>query len=123
MRTGKIFNNPEMKERRRELRSNMTKAERLLWIQLKGKALNGYKFRRQHSIGYYVTDFYCTKVKLAVEVDGPTHYNDEEAENDKERQELIENLGVHFLRFTNDEVFETLDTVIDRIKNKIKSLT
>ena len=123
MQPEKIFNNPKMKEKRKKLRANVTNAERLLWIQLKGKAINGYKFRRQHSIGYYVTDFYCPKVNLAVEIDGETHCSDEEIENDKESQGLIENLGIHFLRFTNQEVFEAMDTVIEKIKNKIESLT
>ena len=122
MTQDKIFNNPNLKQRRRELRNNMTKAEVFLWLELKGKKLGGYKFRRQHSIEIYVVDFYCTKVKLAVEIDGATHITDEEIEKDKQRQSIIEKYGIHFLRFTNEEIFEDRINVLDKILNKVKEL-
>ena len=118
----KIFNNPNLKQRRRELRANMTKAEVLLWFELKGKKLGGYKFRRQHSIEIYVVDFYCTKVKLAVEIDGATHVTDEEIVKDKLRQSIIEKYGIEFLRFTNDEVFDDRQNVLDKILARVKEL-
>jgi len=119
MKNEKIFNNLKLKEKRKELRNNMTNAERLLWTELKGKKISGYKFRRQHSIGIYIPDFYCTGLKLAIEVDGPTHCTDIEVKYDDERQKEIENLGIQFLRFTNDEIYNNLYNVIEKIKETI----
>lgn len=69
----KIFNRNEELEKRRELRNNSTKAESLLWQQLKGKQVAGFKFRRQYSVGKFVLDFYCAERKLAIELDGSSH--------------------------------------------------
>jgi len=117
-----IFNNPRLKERRRELRKNMTNAGVILWYELKGKKLNGYKFRRQHSIGDYIADFYCPMLKLAIEVDGATHSTTDEVDYDTERQAELENFGISFLRFRNEEVYQDKLNVIERIKIKIGEL-
>jgi very-short-patch-repair endonuclease len=69
----RIFNRASEKEKRRALRKNMTKAEVLLWIQLKNRKLLGQRVLRQYSVGPYVVDFYIPKLKLAIEVDGATH--------------------------------------------------
>ena len=69
----KIFNRNEELEKPRELRNNSTKAESLLWQQLKGKQVAGFKFRRQYSVGKFVLDFYCAERKLAIELDGSSH--------------------------------------------------
>jgi very-short-patch-repair endonuclease len=63
----KIHNSIKLKARRKYLRNNMANAEVLMWTQLKGKSLSGYKFRRQHSVGEYILDFYNTALKLAIE--------------------------------------------------------
>jgi len=65
-----IHNVPESNDRRKELRENLTAAEALLWLNLKGRRLNGKKFRRQHSIGPYIVDFFCPESRLAIELDG-----------------------------------------------------
>jgi len=117
---GSIFNRKELNKRRQQLREEMTKAELLLWQQLKNKQMLGYKFRRQHSIGAYVVDFYCPKIKLAVEIDGMTHITNEEIEYDRQRQEEIETLGIQFLRFTNEMIFNDLNNVLNEIKGKIE---
>jgi len=83
---------------------------------LKTKPL-GYKFRRQHPIGIYIADFFCYKLKLAIEVDGPVHTKEEIKKNDEERQKLIESEGIKVVRFTNDEVMKELETVIEKIQN------
>ena len=98
----------------------MPKAEVLLWVELKGKKLNGFKFRRQYGIGIYVVDFFCTEKKLAIEIDGPSHFSDAETEKDKLRQEEITKLGIKFIRFTNDDVYENLDYVIEKIREEIE---
>ena len=69
-----IHNRPVLKSRRKELRNNSTSAEKLLWGMLQHSNLGGYKFRRQHSVGAYILDFYCPSEKLAVELDGAIQY-------------------------------------------------
>jgi very-short-patch-repair endonuclease len=115
-----LFNKKELKERRRELRHNMTKAEAVLWTNIKNKQISGQRFLRQFSISGYIVDFYCQKLKLAIEVDGATHYTDEELEYDKIRQDEIELLGVTFLRFSNAEIYGDLDGVLEKIKDKVE---
>ncbi|SRR5258706_4260064 len=119
----RIYNRQSEKEKRRELRRNMTKAEVLLWLQLKNKRLLGQRALRQYSVGYYVLDFYIPKIKLAIEVDGATHCTDEERAYDKHRQEEIESLGIMFLRCTNLEVYKDMNTVLERIKEKVNDLS
>ena len=119
----KIFNKISEKEKRRLLRKNMTKAEVLLWIELKNKKVGRQRFLRQYSIGSYVLDFYSPKIKLAIEVDGVTHLSDEEIAYDKHRQKTIETLGIQFLRFRNNEVYDDLYNVLEKIKAKVKELT
>ncbi len=93
----------------------MTEAEVILWSQLKGKQLQGLKFRRQHSIESYVLDFYCPELKLAIELDGEYHLKKEIQEYDQERQSYIEDLGISFIRFTNKEVCKNVNEVIQKI--------
>jgi very-short-patch-repair endonuclease len=118
----RIFNRASEKEKRRGLRRNMTKAEVLLWIQLKNKQLLGQRVLRQYGVGPYVLDFYIPKLKLAIEVDGATHATDKEREYDRHRQEEIEGLGIQFLRFTNSEVYGEMGYVLEGIREKVKEL-
>jgi very-short-patch-repair endonuclease len=119
----KIYNKISEKEKRRKLRNNMTKAEVLLWLQLKNKQILGIRFLRQYSVGPYVVDFYAPEVKLAIEVDGATHVTDEEIEYDKNRQATIENLNISFLRFTNQMIYEDMYNVLETIKKYIRTKT
>ena len=111
-----IFNKTSEKAKRRDLRHNMPSPEIILWPHLQNKGMNGYKFRRQYSIVHYVVDFYCPALKLAIELDGDSHFvSDDEVVYDRERQKSIEGLGIRFLRFTNDEVLDNLDNVLRKI--------
>jgi len=114
-----IHNHPRLKERRQKLRNKATRAERLLWNVLKGKRLKGIKFRRQHSVDFFILDFYCPELKLAIEVDGPSHLNKEEY--DIFRQSHIESYGIEFLRFTNNDIYENLQGVTKLILNWAES--
>lgn len=105
--------NPILKERARRLRNGATGAERALWRHLKGRRMRGYDFHRQKPLGNYIVDFYCCELFLAIEVDGG--YHDRQIDKDMIRQEAIERLGVSFLRFRNEEVFESIGTVLARI--------
>jgi very-short-patch-repair endonuclease len=120
----KRFSNlAQLKERRRSLRSNMPRAEILIWSKLKNKQLGGLKFRRQHSMGPYILDFYCPAFRFAIEIDGDTHAGEEEERKDRIRQRYIESLGVQFIRFSNSEVIENIEGVLEKILSILPPLT
>ncbi len=100
-------------ERARAMRKNPTEAEKKLWMVLRGKNLEGYKFRRQHPIGPYIVDFCCLKNKLVIEVDGGQHLDQQK--EDHQRTSFLESRGFHVLRFWNDEVLNRMDDVCDHI--------
>src|SRR3972149_6688936 len=88
----------------RELRKNMTDAEKRLWAKIRMRQMGGYQFYRQRAIGNYIVDFYCPKAKLVLEVDGGQHYSDEQIEIDKKRSSYLNKLGLKVMRFTNLDV-------------------
>ncbi len=98
----------------RELRSNMTIAELKLWAEIKGKQLKGVKFRRQHPISSYIVDFYAPQLNLVVEVDGDTH--EEQKEYDARRTNFLENKGYEILRFTNEEIHQDIEGVLEKLR-------
>jgi very-short-patch-repair endonuclease len=110
-----VFNKTTELHKRRLLRQNMPHAEILLWAKLRGTGLKGHKFRRQYSVKNYVLDFYCPKQKLAIEIDGDSHFIDGAEEYDRERQTVIESYGIKFLRFTNAEVSANIEGVVMKI--------
>ena len=105
-------------ENAKALRNRITESESLLWEQLKGKQL-GMKFRRQHPISLYIADFYCHEIKLIIELDGEIHSKPEVLENDIERQKNLEELGITVIRFTNNQLYYNLNSVLDKIKETI----
>jgi very-short-patch-repair endonuclease len=118
----RIYNRSDEKFKRQALRANMPLPEIILWSRLKGKGI-GYKFRRQHSVGSYVLDFCCPVLKLAIEIDGSSHFTDEALIRDRARQKVIESYGFSFLRFTNAEVGENVDGVVSKIKQYLCEIT
>ena len=96
----------------------LQREETVIWSKLKGKQLLGYKFRRQYSVDRYVVDFYCPELKLAVEIDGDSHFQNGAENDDMVRQAFIESFGIRFLRFTNEDVFKNLDGVVETIRQK-----
>jgi very-short-patch-repair endonuclease len=115
-----FFNKATEKEKRRQFRNNAPQAETMVWSKLKGKQLLGYKFRRQYSVGPYVIDFYCPALKLAVEIDGDSHFEEGAKDYDCPRQSFIESFGIRFLRFTNEEVYRNLNGVLAAIAQIIQ---
>jgi very-short-patch-repair endonuclease len=107
-----IPDNPKLKKLARELRQNMTLSEVLIWNQLKQGQMLGYDFDRQRPIDNYIVDFYCKDLRLAIEIDGSSHDFEEVAENDIVRQERLESLGVHFLRFSDLQVKRDMVNVL-----------
>ncbi|MCD4817839.1 MAG: endonuclease domain-containing protein [Candidatus Cloacimonetes bacterium] len=112
-----IFNKISEKSKRRILRKNMTDSEKILWDKIRNKQILNLRFRRQYSIGKYVIDFYCPKLKLAIEVDGEIHLSNHSKNYDEIRQNEIESLGISFLRFSNDSIKNNISYVIDTVKN------
>jgi very-short-patch-repair endonuclease len=100
------------KEKRCFLRSNMTEAERMLWVSLKNDKL-GVRFRRQFGIGYYIVDFYCPAKKLAIEADGGIHLN--QKEYDVIRDAFMNDFEIRIVRFRNDQIKNNLSGVINAI--------
>jgi very-short-patch-repair endonuclease len=111
--------NPQLKAIARMLRNNMTRSEILLWNQLKGKQVLGYDFHRQKPIDEFVVDFFSPRLRLAIEIDGLSH--DGKLEKDSKRQTEIEKFGIRFLRFSDEEVVNNLDGVVDAIRLWIES--
>jgi very-short-patch-repair endonuclease len=111
-----LNNLPYLKETRRYLRKNMTEAEMVLWYAIKDKKLKGRKFRRQHSIGHYIADFYCPSEKLIIELDGQHHFTPEGKKKDIERDTHLALMKLKVLRFENKEVLENLSEVLRKIK-------
>ncbi len=109
--------NPALKEKARQLRNDSTKTEILLWTFLKGKQLRGYDFHRQKPIDDYVVDFFCNELMLAIEIDGVSHIGKELY--DAKRQIRLEELGVRFLRFKDDDVFYNCDYAVREIEKWI----
>ncbi len=110
--------NPKLKALAKKLRESMTISESMLWLGLKQKQL-GYDFDRQRPIDEYIVDFYCKELKLAIEIDGESHDHPDAYINDIKRQEKLESLGIHFLRFDDDEVKANPDNVIEAIRDWI----
>ena len=101
------------------MRKNATPQEIILWSRLKSKQL-GCKFRRQHSIGRYIVDFYCPEHKLIIEIDGSQHKSEEACKYDKERTEYLEKLGLQVIRFWNNEINNNLEGTILKILGYLK---
>ncbi len=100
----------------------MPKAEQLLWSRLRDKRLEGYKFHRQYSVDQYILDFYCPKIKLGIEVDGPSHFRDSSIQKDSQRTTHLETYGIQIVRFTNDDIYENMDGVLNHILNRLTQL-
>src|SRR5690349_10328203 len=109
---------PLTRDAARRLRVDQTDAEHRLWSRLRGRQLDGFKFRRQHSIGPFVADFFCLEAKLVVELDGSQHAD--QLEQDERRTEYIREAGYAVLRIWNHEVISEIDAVLQRIADALE---
>ncbi len=114
-----IFNQPQYKRRRQELRQQPSSSEARLWWYLQKRRFLGFKFRRQQGIGPYVVDFYCPKLGFVIEVDGDSHFEPASQIYDKFRQDWVEEYGIRMIRFANDEVLEDTFGVLSKLKTFI----
>lgn len=114
--------NPNLKDLAKKLRKQGILSEVLLWKKIKNKSL-GVEFHRQVPIDNYIVDFYYHELMLAIEVDGNSHINTETQINDIKRQEILENLGVKFIRFNDLEIKKNMNDVIRCLKVEIEELS
>jgi len=112
--------NADIFKNAKALRYNMTPAENTLWSSL-GLRFPNIKFRRQHALGQYIADFYCHQHKLVIEIDGSIHSLPEVIQNDFEKQQFLEEQGLKVLRFTNNQVFNNLEQILESINKNISS--
>jgi very-short-patch-repair endonuclease len=108
-------------ETARRLRRGQTDAERVLWLRLRDRRLNGWKFKRQVPIDRYVADFCCEQARLIIELDGGQHTVQTEA--DAKRTEILEAMGYLVLRFWNNDVLKNTSAVLEAILETIEQLT
>ena len=119
--TSQIHNRKDLKVYRKRLRLNSTDAEKILWLHLKNKQL-GFKFRRQHSVGNYILDFYCPVKKLAIELDGGQHNERHIKKYDRKRTDFLKKLNIKVKRYGNNQVLVNTDSVLEDILKELNSL-
>jgi very-short-patch-repair endonuclease len=112
----------QSKQRAKSLRKNLTDAEKHLWSLLRNRNL-GFKFRRQHSIGIYIVDFYCHELELVIELDGEHHYESNQKRWDEGRTNDFRSLGIKLIRFRNIEVLNNTEKVLTQISKKCFELS
>ena len=113
--------NKKLKQYSRNLRNDSTRAEITLWNELRAAQL-GYTFNRQKPLQKFIVDFYCKPLHLVIEVDGITHWDEEQIKQDKIRQTILEKMDLHFLRFDDDEVLHDVENVLRTISITIEKL-
>ena len=118
----KFYNLKKHTKTRKALRNNMPPAEVILWTHLKRKRFRGLKFRRQYGIDRYVVDFYCPKLRLAIEVDGINHLGKKQKLKDQKRQAEIESCGIKVLRYMNTDIYDNIDGVVEDLNCKINEM-
>lgn len=111
--------NTNLKGYSQSLRKNMTKAETRLWSKIKGKQLNQVQFYRQKVIGNYIVDFYSAKANLVIELDGGQHYTEAGRQKDKQRDNYLKSQRLSVMRFSDRDVFENPEGIIEQIQNYI----
>ncbi|WP_151961259.1 endonuclease domain-containing protein [Acinetobacter bereziniae] len=111
--------NKNLKQASRDLRNNMTDAEKFLWSKIRNKQILGVQFYRQKPILNFIVDFYCPSANLVIECDGRQHYTDEGLEADRIRDHALEQLGLKVLRFDNRHVMVEIDAVVQVVLDVI----
>ncbi|MCX6741181.1 MAG: endonuclease domain-containing protein [Candidatus Parcubacteria bacterium] len=119
---GEVLNRKKFRDLRSKLRRESTPPERKLWHGLNAKKL-GYKFRRQQGIGNYIVDFFCSELKLVVEVDGIGHEDEEIYKNDKIRERYLTEMGFKVIRYSAHDIGKNLEGVVRDIKNTCDKLS
>jgi very-short-patch-repair endonuclease len=109
--------NAAIKDKAKKLRKKMTEAEKILWSRIRNRKVNGMYFRRQHPYGIYILDFFCFEANLVIEIDGLIHLS--RHEYDLERTKYLESSGLKIIRFTNTEIENRIEWVINKIQKAV----
>jgi very-short-patch-repair endonuclease len=115
-----MLNPKKTKKQRQYLRNNMMKWEVRLWNDLKGKKMFGFKIRRQYGINNYIIDFYCPKLKLAIEIDGDVHFYSDKRKRDRDKEKLLESHGIKLIRIKNLDFEEDYESSIQYLEDIFK---
>ena len=110
--------------RAKPLRRPMTPQELGLWLRVKNRQLGGFKFRRQHPIGPYILDFYCAELRLAVEIDGQTHWSPEQEAHDARRDAYLLAMGIETLRLSTESLKRpgaAAEHILEVVKRRVES--
>ncbi len=118
--SARLRNQSQMKSFRRTLRKHGTPAEGAFWRLVKNKQINGLVFRRQYSVGRYVLDFYCPKLRLCVELDGEGHFDRGRGELDMKRTDILQQYGITIQRFENKTIFDYPQDIVDWLRQYAK---
>src|SRR5437867_2133213 len=111
-----LKSDPSLKSLRRSLRASQTETEKYLWSKIRNNQL-GCRFFRQYSVGRYILDFYSPTLKLAIELDGSQHSEENNIEKDNTRTQFLESNGIKVIRFWDNEVFNNPEGVLTRIQD------
>lgn len=121
-----MLNPKKTKKQHQYLRNNMTSWEVRLWNDLKGKKMFGFKVRRQYGIKNFIIDFYCPRLRLAIEVDGDVHYFRDKMLKDSKKDELLSEQGIKIVRIKNSDLEEDYESVVlyleDIFKHRAREL-
>ncbi|AXH30687.1 endonuclease domain-containing protein [Francisella opportunistica] len=115
-----VFNKQSTKDKRRKLRANQTVAERKLWSCIRKDAL-GVRVRRQYGVGEYIVDFYIPTLKLAIEIDGDSHFTTDARQYDLVREDYMSSIGIRTIRYKNDDVINNIDSVFADLLKIVES--
>lgn len=116
------YNTKKMTKTRQALRRNMPKAEIILWSYLKGKQIQGLKFRRQYSIDKNTVDFYCPEIRMSIEVDGESHLYEKQKEKDLEKETQLEKANIKLVRYLNTDIYDNIEGVIEDLYKQIEEI-
>ena len=111
--------NKTLKDFSRQLRNNSTFGEIILWNRLQGRGMMGYQFNRQKPLDNYIVDFYCHALNLVIEIDGRYHFSEETCVSDEQRENILQQKGLHLLRFSETEARYHRENVMRAIENYI----
>lgn len=113
--------NEETHSAAQQLRKKLTLAEKKLWNELKSRKLSGLKFRRQHPLHFYIADFYCHEQRFVIEIDGGIHNIEQQKEHDENRSAELDRYGIRVIRFTNEQVINSTEKVLQEIKKFVSN--
>ena len=119
----KHYNKSSETGKRRNLRQHQTNAEELVWRFIRNRQLLGYKFKRQFSVDHFVIDFYCSELKLAIELDGGSHLNEEQRKKDIVRQKYLESFQIKFIRIKDEELMGNPNKAFGKIESAVNSIS